>query len=108
MFDRFIETPEPDVTPDGDSLEGAVRNLKASFSVLKGTVINAPESSPSLMIAILAPGYCFCRLAFAAATSEALKPETDTPLEPCISSLGNRSFRPTVTEPSALNVVLVS
>ena len=47
VFDRFIETPEPDVTPDGDSLEGAVRNLKASFSVLKGTVIRAPESSPS-------------------------------------------------------------
>src|SRR5207244_4423510 len=70
VFDRFIETPEPDVTPDGDSLEGAVRNLKASFSVLKGTVIRAPESSPSVTIEILAPGYCFCSLAFAAAMSD--------------------------------------
>ena len=61
-----------------------------------------------MTIEILAPGYCFCRLAFAAAMSDALKPETETPLEPCIRSLGKSSFRPTVTEPSALKVVLVS
>ena len=108
VFDRLRPTPLPDVAFDGLSVDGWVMNANASFSVLKGTVIRAPVSSPSVTTVTLPPGYFFCSVAFALAMSDALKPETDAPLVPCITDFGNRNLSPTVTEPSALNVALVS
>ena len=100
--------PEPEVALEGLSWDGAVRNVNASFSVLNGIVIKAPFSSPSVTTVIFDPGYFACSLVFAAAMSEGLMPVTVAPLAPSISDLGNRNFRLTVTEPSALKVAPVS
>src|SRR6266849_1653848 len=106
--DRVKPRLHPEVALEGLRVDGWIRKAKASFSVLKGIVIRAPVSSPSVTTATLPPGYFFCSAALAFAMSEALKPETEVPLVPCISDFGNRNFRPTVTEPSALKVALVS
>ena len=106
VLERLIA--EPLVAPAGFSFEGCVRKAKASFSDLKGIETRAPVSSPSVTTAILPPGYCFWSWVLADAMSAALKPDTEAPLVPCISDFGNRNFIPTVTEPSALNVALVS
>src|SRR5689334_8509340 len=108
VLERLNPRPEPDVAPEGDIVEGWVRNANASFSDLKGTVISAPDSSPSVTTVTLPPGYFFCSCAFALAISAGVNPLTEAPLVPCMRDFGKRSFRPTVTEPSELKVALVS
>src|SRR6266702_3170756 len=108
VSDRFKPRLLPEVAFEGLRVDGCVRKAKASFSVLKGIVIRAPVSSPSVTTVTLPPGYFFCNAVLAFAMSEALKPDTDVPLLPCMSDLGNRNFSPMVTEPSALKVALVS
>jgi len=108
VLERFKPTPEPEVAPDGDSVDGWVRKANASFSVLNGTVMRAPCSSPSVTRATLPPGYFFCSCVLAVAISAGVNPLTVVPLDPCIRAFGNSSLRPTVTEPSALKVALVS
>src|ERR1700730_1594347 len=98
----------PDAAPAGLSWDGCVRNANASFSDLNGIVSWAPDSSPSVTSAALAPGYLAASSALALAMSAALNPEIDVPEPPCMSDLGKRNFRPTVAVPSALNVVLTS
>ena len=71
-------------------------------------MISAPDSSPSVTDVTFPPGYVACSLVFAVAMSEAVRPDIEAPLEPCISDFGNRSFRPTVTEPSPLKLAEVS
>src|SRR5438477_7436492 len=99
---------ELDVTSAGLSLEGCVRNANASFSVLNGTVSATPDSSPSVTLVILAPGYFDANSAFALSISAWLKPCTVTFGPPSRRDLGRRNLRPTVTEPSAMRVVRVT
>ena len=109
VLPRFRPRLEPgDCAAGGLSAEGLVRNANASFSFLKGIVISAPDSSPSLTAVTLLPGYCFCSWALAEAMSDGVNPLTDVPFDPFISDLGNRNLRPTATEPSGLNVALAS
>ena len=108
VFDRFRFKPELDDDADGLTFEGCVMNAKASFSVLNGIVISAPLSSPSVTTVTLPPGYLACSLELAEAISEGLNPDTEVPFPPDINDLGNRNFKPTVTEPSLPNVALVS
>ena len=108
VLERLSPSPAPLVAPDGFSFDGWVRKANASFSLLKGMVTRAPVSSPSVTTATFPPGYCFCSLALADAISDGLKPVTVVPLPGCIKDLGNKNFMPTVTEPSALKVALVS
>src|SRR6266704_2006288 len=82
----------PEVAFEGLRVDGCVRKAKASFSFLKGIVIRAPVSSPSVTTVTLPPGYFFCNAVLAFAMSEALKPDTDVPLLPCMSDLGHRNF----------------
>ena len=108
VFDRFRLRPELELDAAGLSFDGCVMKAKASFSVLKGIVTNAPLSSPSVTTDTLPPGYLACSLALAEAISEGLKPDTDAPFVLDISDFGKRNFKPTVTEPSVLKVALVS
>ena len=67
-----------------------------------------PDSSPSVTLVILAPGYFVANSAFALSMSAWLKPCTVTFGPPSRSDFGRRNLRPTVTVPSALKVALVS
>src|SRR5439155_1510553 len=80
VFERLSLRPDPDVAPDWLSLDGWVRNANASFSLLKGTVISAPDSSPSVTDVTFPPAYVACSLVFAVAMSEALRPDIEAPL----------------------------
>ena len=108
VFERFSPRLLPEVAFAGLSVDGCVRKANASFSALNGIVINAPVSSPSVTTVTLPPGYLFCKVEFADAMSEGLKPLIEVPPVPCITDLGNRNLRPTMTEPSALKVALLS
>ena len=108
VFERSIPD-EPEVAPEGSSLDGCVRYLKASFSFLKGIVILAPCSSPLVINSTLAPGYLLDSVLFAFLMSEALIPDMPPlPALGVINDFGKRNAALTVTVPSALKTAPVS
>src|ERR1700704_6066494 len=86
----------------GFSLDGSVKNANASFSVLNGSAIKTPVSSPSVTRVILAPGYLDFSSVFAFSMSAGLRPVTEVEL-PSIKVLGKRNFRPMLAGPPGVD-----